>query len=202
MHVTSLLQSRRVHAITALNGSKLVKSEGRWTALAPTAVIGPNRVEASTHKPASEGSKLHGTGRELSELNGKGSKLQTIGSSELPGFHRKKRVKRPQLVSRTQFPGYPGLRANSNDCSPQEGTSGLPRTPDLEVSHSRGECRPCAWFWKPSGCLNGAGCRHCHECPPGEANPDGGWRIRRAVGRECPFMDPRAKGMGTCSFPY
>mmetsp|Transcript_45515 Transcript_45515/g.106394 ORF Transcript_45515/g.106394 Transcript_45515/m.106394 type:complete len:328 (-) Transcript_45515:302-1285(-) len=34
--------------------------------------------------------------------------------------------------------------------------------------HGSGECRPCAWFWKPSGCLNGAECRHCHICPPGE----------------------------------
>jgi len=34
--------------------------------------------------------------------------------------------------------------------------------------HGTGECRPCAWFWKPTGCLNGTECRHCHDCPPGE----------------------------------
>eukprot|EP00439_Symbiodinium_sp_Y106_P027710 s4090_g3.t1 len=28
--------------------------------------------------------------------------------------------------------------------------------------HGTGECKPCAWFWKPKGCQNGAECRHCH----------------------------------------
>lgn len=30
------------------------------------------------------------------------------------------------------------------------------------------ECQPCAWFYKPSGCLNGSACRYCHLCPAGE----------------------------------
>jgi hypothetical protein len=34
--------------------------------------------------------------------------------------------------------------------------------------HASGECRPCAWFHKPEGCLNGIACRHCHACPEGE----------------------------------
>mmetsp|Transcript_49027 Transcript_49027/g.140924 ORF Transcript_49027/g.140924 Transcript_49027/m.140924 type:complete len:654 (+) Transcript_49027:131-2092(+) len=34
--------------------------------------------------------------------------------------------------------------------------------------HGTGECRPCAWFYKPQGCLNGEDCRHCHLCPEGE----------------------------------
>mmetsp|Transcript_136630 Transcript_136630/g.323695 ORF Transcript_136630/g.323695 Transcript_136630/m.323695 type:complete len:514 (-) Transcript_136630:14-1555(-) len=34
--------------------------------------------------------------------------------------------------------------------------------------HGTGECKPCAWFWKPKGCQNGAECRHCHLCPMGE----------------------------------
>jgi len=34
--------------------------------------------------------------------------------------------------------------------------------------HSSGLCRPCAWFWKPKGCENGAECRHCHLCPEDE----------------------------------
>jgi len=36
------------------------------------------------------------------------------------------------------------------------------------AQHGTGECRPCAWHWKPSGCLNGAECEHCHACPSGE----------------------------------
>jgi hypothetical protein len=34
--------------------------------------------------------------------------------------------------------------------------------------HGNGECRPCAWFYKPQGCSNGAECRHCHVCGDGE----------------------------------
>eukprot|EP00929_Paragymnodinium_shiwhaense_P116407 TRINITY_DN8591_c0_g1_i1.p1 TRINITY_DN8591_c0_g1~~TRINITY_DN8591_c0_g1_i1.p1 ORF type:complete len:220 (-),score=26.49 TRINITY_DN8591_c0_g1_i1:383-1042(-) len=37
------------------------------------------------------------------------------------------------------------------------------------VFHALGECRPCAWMWKESGCSNGQSCRHCHLCPEGEA---------------------------------
>lgn len=36
------------------------------------------------------------------------------------------------------------------------------------VMHVSGQCRPCAWFAKPQGCLNGRECRHCHSCLPGE----------------------------------
>lgn len=34
--------------------------------------------------------------------------------------------------------------------------------------HSTGECSPCAWFWKPTGCSKGAECLRCHICPDGE----------------------------------
>lgn len=34
--------------------------------------------------------------------------------------------------------------------------------------YESGSCRPCAWFWKPQGCLNGFDCRHCHLCPASE----------------------------------
>eukprot|EP00441_Pelagodinium_beii_P033084 CAMPEP_0197638612 /NCGR_PEP_ID=MMETSP1338-20131121/13495_1 /TAXON_ID=43686 ORGANISM="Pelagodinium beii, Strain RCC1491" /NCGR_SAMPLE_ID=MMETSP1338 /ASSEMBLY_ACC=CAM_ASM_000754 /LENGTH=231 /DNA_ID=CAMNT_0043211219 /DNA_START=35 /DNA_END=730 /DNA_ORIENTATION=- len=30
--------------------------------------------------------------------------------------------------------------------------------------HGTGECKPCAWFWKPQGCRNGKDCAHCHMC--------------------------------------
>lgn len=33
--------------------------------------------------------------------------------------------------------------------------------------HTQGECRPCAWRWKPSGCSNGAECLFCHVCDQG-----------------------------------
>jgi len=31
--------------------------------------------------------------------------------------------------------------------------------------HGSGRCRPCMWFWKPTGCTRGEDCLHCHLCP-------------------------------------
>eukprot|EP00933_Yihiella_yeosuensis_P064366 TRINITY_DN67726_c0_g1_i1.p1 TRINITY_DN67726_c0_g1~~TRINITY_DN67726_c0_g1_i1.p1 ORF type:complete len:480 (+),score=120.95 TRINITY_DN67726_c0_g1_i1:136-1575(+) len=33
--------------------------------------------------------------------------------------------------------------------------------------HESGDCKPCAWFWRASGCQNADSCMHCHLCPPG-----------------------------------
>lgn len=33
--------------------------------------------------------------------------------------------------------------------------------------HGSGDCRPCAWFWKPQECNNGIDCGRCHLCPDG-----------------------------------
>merc|ERR1712039_691547 len=41
------------------------------------------------------------------------------------------------------------------------------RTPEYSIGselHGRGECKPCAWFWRPQGCSNREECRHCHLC--------------------------------------
>jgi len=45
------------------------------------------------------------------------------------------------------------------------------RKPESSIGsnlHGTGECRPCAWFWRPQGCTNGVDCRHCHMCLVGE----------------------------------
>jgi len=45
------------------------------------------------------------------------------------------------------------------------------RKPEWSIgsaAHTLGQCRPCAWFWRQQGCINGAECRHCHLCPFGE----------------------------------
>lgn len=34
--------------------------------------------------------------------------------------------------------------------------------------HRLGQCKPCAFAWKPEGCQSGAQCQFCHLCPPGE----------------------------------
>jgi len=44
------------------------------------------------------------------------------------------------------------------------------RKPEASVGsslHGTGQCKPCAWFWRPQGCDNGGDCRHCHLCLPG-----------------------------------
>jgi len=63
---------------------------------------------------------------------------------------------------------------------PQPGTLAEGSSAALELScletptyrgsslHGTGLCRPCAWFWKPTGCKNGTTCAHCHLCPEGE----------------------------------
>jgi hypothetical protein len=43
-----------------------------------------------------------------------------------------------------------------------------PQPSEGSVLHGIGQCRPCAWYWKPQGCANGNNCRHCHLCPEGE----------------------------------
>mmetsp|Transcript_63546 Transcript_63546/g.98896 ORF Transcript_63546/g.98896 Transcript_63546/m.98896 type:complete len:588 (-) Transcript_63546:110-1873(-) len=51
-----------------------------------------------------------------------------------------------------------GTVMQSNDSLPSVGS----------IDHGTGLCKPCAWFWKPSSCLNGKECCHCHLCPAGE----------------------------------
>mmetsp|Transcript_21421 Transcript_21421/g.45632 ORF Transcript_21421/g.45632 Transcript_21421/m.45632 type:complete len:160 (+) Transcript_21421:148-627(+) len=34
--------------------------------------------------------------------------------------------------------------------------------------HDDGTCRPCAWNYKPSGCINGSECTFCHMCEKDE----------------------------------
>lgn len=34
--------------------------------------------------------------------------------------------------------------------------------------HGTGNCKPCAWYWRPQGCANGEDCGHCHLCSAAE----------------------------------
>mmetsp|Transcript_31384 Transcript_31384/g.57618 ORF Transcript_31384/g.57618 Transcript_31384/m.57618 type:complete len:553 (+) Transcript_31384:54-1712(+) len=65
-----------------------------------------------------------------------------------------------QLPPHAMFPGAPSRQPQPQSSShlPSQGSE----------RHGTGECRPCAWFWKPEGCRNGADCFHCHLCPFGE----------------------------------
>merc|ERR1712178_33883 len=42
---------------------------------------------------------------------------------------------------------------------------GSPELPTIgSAQHHLGECKPCAFFWKPAGCSNGTNCPYCHLC--------------------------------------
>eukprot|EP00929_Paragymnodinium_shiwhaense_P115152 TRINITY_DN8383_c0_g1_i1.p1 TRINITY_DN8383_c0_g1~~TRINITY_DN8383_c0_g1_i1.p1 ORF type:complete len:305 (+),score=54.39 TRINITY_DN8383_c0_g1_i1:109-915(+) len=36
------------------------------------------------------------------------------------------------------------------------------------AGHDIGECKPCAFFWKDNGCVNGMYCQFCHKCDAAE----------------------------------
>lgn len=45
------------------------------------------------------------------------------------------------------------------------------RNPTMSVGcglHGTGQCKPCAWYWKPQGCANAQNCQHCHMCSKDE----------------------------------
>merc|ERR1712203_1305810 len=60
----------------------------------------------------------------------------------------------------------------NNPASPQRPPPGLElpaRAPSHgSLMHGTGNCKPCAWFWKPGGCQKKQDCTHCHLCPEGE----------------------------------
>lgn len=54
----------------------------------------------------------------------------------------------------------------------KEGLKAAPECPTKASSkgsalHGTGQCKPCAWFWKPRGCSNAVDCSYCHACPAG-----------------------------------
>eukprot|EP00927_Polykrikos_kofoidii_P075999 TRINITY_DN72608_c0_g1_i1.p1 TRINITY_DN72608_c0_g1~~TRINITY_DN72608_c0_g1_i1.p1 ORF type:complete len:273 (+),score=22.73 TRINITY_DN72608_c0_g1_i1:101-820(+) len=49
--------------------------------------------------------------------------------------------------------------------------------------HGTGRCKPCAWFWKDSGCILGRWCDFCHACPKralGDRRRAKTWLMRQA----------------------
>lgn len=68
------------------------------------------------------------------------------------------------------FPPRRGAWKTQSSLMP-EAESPPTREPSVSVGsalHGSGQCRPCAWYWKPSGCSNGSECLHCHSCPASE----------------------------------
>jgi len=60
--------------------------------------------------------------------------------------------------------------------------------------HGTGNCRPCAWFWKPNGCQNAQECNHCHLCPEGEIK---GRKKNKLTMMRLGIETPTATGLAT-----
>ncbi|CAL1173626.1 unnamed protein product [Cladocopium goreaui] len=91
------------------------------------------------------------------------STLSTLSEDEEPSQRFKLIVKSTFL----EFVQADDLRIIRCKSAPalHEGASQMPSVGSLWHPH---RCKPCAWFWKPGSCHNGAKCLHCHLCPEGE----------------------------------
>lgn len=49
--------------------------------------------------------------------------------------------------------------------------------------HQLGQCKPCAFAWRPEGCDSGPQCKFCHLCPPREKQRRK--RVLRQLQRSC-----------------
>lgn len=56
--------------------------------------------------------------------------------------------------------------ASMLDTTPILGSPDMPSVGSAQ--HHLRECTPCAFFWKPAGCSNGANCTYCHLCDASE----------------------------------
>lgn len=75
--------------------------------------------------------------------------------------------------------GILGKNSDTDQATPAPEAPTVPSSPAMveehpdfsvgSIGHGTGNCQPCAWFWKPSGCSNGRDCGRCHRCPEGEA---------------------------------
>lgn len=109
--------------------------------------------------PHSEQESTNASGSEQGSLMSLGSRIERITAS--PSTERESAVHDSPFGSdREEQEGTPG---------PPPGLKAPPNTPSHgSVLHGLGDCRPCAWFWKQSGCQNGRDCNYCHVCCDGE----------------------------------
>eukprot|EP00438_Fugacium_kawagutii_P008869 Skav200651 [mRNA] locus=scaffold2539:137414:138922:+ [translate_table: standard] len=146
-------------------------------------VLGVEEKDKPSSARASEPPKLPVTSRALrvdrndvneSDKGSDASELSPLRGAETPGSRRRD----VKLRKKAKLAAMRGATPSSTtSLSPTKGQIDdidieVPdRLPSMSVGaalHGTGECKPCAWFWKPKGCQNGEECRHCHLCPQGE----------------------------------
>lgn len=107
-------------------------------------------------------SPLHGGSKGAFELDGDCCSCGS-NSTRAPQSPDKTSISSRSLCSQTSPPGSGQLHIKSQplDAAPESVSIG-------SLAHAVGECKPCAWFWKPEGCKHREKCTRCHLCPPGE----------------------------------
>eukprot|EP00927_Polykrikos_kofoidii_P078871 TRINITY_DN75670_c0_g1_i1.p1 TRINITY_DN75670_c0_g1~~TRINITY_DN75670_c0_g1_i1.p1 ORF type:complete len:249 (-),score=23.89 TRINITY_DN75670_c0_g1_i1:183-863(-) len=96
-----------------------------------------------------------------------------LPSSHLNAVVETSSVASSEVQSQASESSY-GRTRNSSMGSDRESGSGacIPLDPSLPSigaqHHASGKCAPCAWNWKPGGCINGRDCKFCHLCADGE----------------------------------
>lgn len=155
----------------------------------PSEVIKESQDEMTPSALPSLGSKLHGTGdcrpcawfhKPQGCANGKDCRhchvctegeIKARKKSKVNGLRVQDSIRDSSKVSVDEaangttsalIDAPPGLNTLEQNAE----SSSLPSVGSL--LHASGTCKPCAWFYKPGGCSNGAECRHCHLCPEGE----------------------------------
>jgi hypothetical protein len=98
--------------------------------------------------------------------------LSSCGSAATPSYNAIADMTAPQAVSALE-PPRPVLQLADMLQAPGRLTAspvlGSPELPTVgSAEHASGQCKPCAFVFKPAGCGNGVDCAFCHLCHPSE----------------------------------
>lgn len=126
----------------------------------------------------------------------KKTKLTTMRISKIDGGCEQQTTDVDQQGSDSRETGE-GNTEKASALTPPPGLASLPTDQGLAKpdgpmpsvgaeKHDLGECKPCAWFWKPGSCSNGKDCKHCHLCPEGELKSRKRLKMRTAQQSKSP----------------
>ncbi|CAE7604272.1 unnamed protein product [Symbiodinium sp. CCMP2592] len=143
---------------------------------------GPERPCLLTSSPVT--SPKHGSGREDEPTHTSPFKVGAISCADASDSDASRiSHSRPQRATDVAdgFEEEPASSSSQTRLRPKKGfpaSETFPAIEPLETRrpqqslgsqvHGTGNCKPCAWFWRPQGCANGAECGHCHLCSAAE----------------------------------
>lgn len=127
------------------------------------------------------------------------SVIGILGLEDAAGSPAHKTLETTSGLSLTAALFPPGLKASPNTLEAPPGLKAPPNTPSHgSTLHATGNCKPCAWFWKPSGCQNGRDCSYCHVCSEGEIkarkkSKHTAMRLGLVTPKTCPTSEQEAR---------